>query len=72
MSILNVLVNCPKGTMLPNLLMRLHMLKMHNYYVSCWIGLSEIGPQYVVQVTMNNVANYVYVSGLLMQKYQTL
>jgi hypothetical protein len=34
-TLLNFLVNCPRGTMLLNLLMHLHMLKMHRYYVIC-------------------------------------
>jgi hypothetical protein len=40
-SILNFLVNCPKGTMFIKVLMQVHIQKMHNYYVSCWMALSE-------------------------------
>jgi hypothetical protein len=39
-SILNFLVNVPGGQCLSNLLMHLHMLKMHNYYVIFWITSS--------------------------------
>ena len=34
--------------------------------------IQEIGPQYVVQVITDNVANYVVAGKLLMEKYQTL
>jgi hypothetical protein len=34
--------------------------------------IQEIGSQYVVQVIMDNVANYMVASNLLMEVYQTL
>ena len=40
-SIINFLVNCPRGTILSNLSMHLPMLKMHTYYVICWISFSK-------------------------------
>jgi hypothetical protein len=72
-SILNFLVNCPRGTMFIKFIdasadvkdAQLLCEMLNNF-------IQEIGPQYVVQVITDNAANYVAASKFLMERYQSL
>ena len=66
-SIINFLVNCPRGTIFIKFVDASPYVK--DAHLLCDLldkFIQEIGPQYVVQVIMNNVANYVVVGRMLM------
>ena len=72
-TLLNFLVHCPKGTMF----MRSMDASAHVKDAALLCGLldefiQEIGPQHVVQVIMDNAANYVAAGRMLMARYPTL
>jgi hypothetical protein len=72
-SILNFLVNCPRGTMFIKSIDAFAYVK--DAHLLCELldnFIWEIGPQYVVQVITDNAANYVVAGKLLMERYQTL
>jgi hypothetical protein len=72
-SILNFLVNCPRGTMFIKSIDASAYVKDAQLLCELLDGfIKEIGLQYVVQVIMDNVANYVAAGKLLMERYQTL
>jgi hypothetical protein len=72
-SILKFLVNCPKGTMFINSVDASAYTKYAQLLCDLLDGfIREIGPQYVVQVIMDNDANYVVVGRMLMQRYPSL
>jgi len=73
MSILNFLVNCLRGTMFIKSVDASTYVNDAQLLCELLDGfIWEMGPQYVVQVITNNVANYVVVGWLLMKRYQTL
>jgi hypothetical protein len=72
-SILNFLVNCPRGTMFIKSIDASAYVK--DAQLLCELldnFIQEIGPQYVVQVITDNAANYVVAGKLLMERYQSL
>jgi hypothetical protein len=72
-SILNFLVNCPKGTMFIKSVDASAYTKDAQLLCELLDGfIREIGPQYVVQVIMNNAANYVVAGRMFMQRYPSL
>jgi hypothetical protein len=72
-SILNFFVNCPKGTMFNKSVDASAYTKDAQLLCELLDGfIREIGPQYVVQVITDNVANYVVVGRMLMQRYPSL
>jgi hypothetical protein len=72
-SILNFLVNCPKGTMFIKSVDASAYTKDAQLLCELLDGfIREIGPQYVVQVITDNAANYVVVGRMLMQRYPSL
>jgi hypothetical protein len=72
-SILNFLVSCPKGTMFIKSVDASAYTKDAQLLCELLDGfIREIGPQNVVQVITDNVANYVVVGRMLMQRYPSL
>jgi hypothetical protein len=72
-SILNFLVNCPKGTMFIKSVAASAYTKDAQLLCELLDGfIREIAPQYVVQVITDNVANYVVAGRMLMQRYPSL
>jgi hypothetical protein len=72
-SILNFLVNCPKGTMFIKSVDASAHAKYAQLLCELLDGfIQEIGPQYVVQVITDNAANYVVVGRMLMERYPSL
>jgi hypothetical protein len=72
-SILNFLVNCPKGTMFIKSVDASAYTKDAQLLCELLDGfIREIGLQYVVQVITNNVANYVVAGRMLTQRYPSL
>jgi hypothetical protein len=72
-SILNFLVNCPKGTMFIKSVDASAYTKDAQLLCELLDGfIREIGKRYVVQVIMNNAANYVVVGRMLMEMYPSL
>jgi hypothetical protein len=71
--ILNFLVNCPKGTMFIKSVDASAYTKDAQLLCELLDGfIREIGPQYVVQVIMDNAANYVVAGRMLMERYPSL
>jgi hypothetical protein len=72
-SILNFLVSCPRGTMFIKSVDASAYTKDAQLLCELMDGfIQEIGPQYVLQVVTDNVANYVVAGRLLMERYPTL
>ena len=72
-SILNFLVSCPRGTMFIKSVDASAYTKDAQLLCELLDGvIREIGLQFVVQVIMDNVANYVVARKLLMERYPTL
>jgi hypothetical protein len=72
-SILNFLVNCPKGTMLIKSVDASAYTKDGQLLCELLDGfIREIGLQYVVQVITGNAVNYVVAGRMLMQRYPSL
>jgi hypothetical protein len=72
-SILNFLVNCPKGTMFIKSVDASAYTKDAQLLCELLDGfIREIGLQYVVQVITDNAANYVVAGRMLMQRYPSL
>jgi hypothetical protein len=72
-SILKFLVNCPKGTMFIKSVDAGAYTKYAQLLCELLDGfIREIGPQYVIQVIMDNVSNYVVVGRMLMERYPSL
>jgi hypothetical protein len=72
-SILNFLVNCPKGTMFIKSVDASAYTKDAQLLCDLLDGfIREIGPQYVVQVIADNVANYVVAGRMLLERYPSL
>jgi hypothetical protein len=72
-TLLNFLVNCPRGTMFIKSVDASAHVKDATLLCELLDGfIQEVGPQNVVQVIMNNAANYVVVGRLLMLRYPTL
>jgi hypothetical protein len=72
-SILNFLVNCPKGTMFIKSVDASAYTKDAQLLCELLDGfIREIGPQYVVQVITDNAGNYVAAGRMLMQRYPSL
>ena len=72
-SILNFLVNCPKGTMFIKSVDASAYAKDAIRLCELLDGfIREIGPQYVVQVITDNAANYVAAGRMLMDRYPSL
>jgi hypothetical protein len=72
-SILNFLVKCPKGTMFIKSVDASAYTKDAQFLCELLDGfIREIGPHYVVQVIMDNAANYVASGRILMQRYPSL
>jgi hypothetical protein len=72
-SILNLLVNFPRGAMFIKSIDASAYVK--DAHLLCELldnFIREIGPQYVVQVITDNAANNVAADKLLMERYQTL
>lgn len=72
-SIPNSMVNCPKGTMLIKFIDASAYVK--DAHLLCELldnFIHEIGVQCIVQVIMDNAANYVVVGKLLVDKYKSL
>jgi hypothetical protein len=72
-SILNFLVNCPRGAMFIKSIDASAYVK--DAHLLCELldnFIRKIGPQYVSQVITSNVVNYVVVGKLLMERYRTL
>jgi hypothetical protein len=72
-TLLNFLVNCPKGTMFVKSIDAYAHVK--NASLLCDLLdelIQEVGPQHVVQVITDNVANYGVAGRMLMQRYPTL
>jgi hypothetical protein len=72
-TLLNFLVNCPKGSMFAKSV----DVSAHVKYATLLCDLldefiREVGPQHVVQVITDNAANYVAAGRMLMQRYPTL
>ena len=68
-SILNFLVNCPRGTMFIKSVDASSYVK--DAHLLCDLLdkiIQEIGPQYVVQVITNNATNYVDVVRYFMER----
>jgi hypothetical protein len=72
-SIINFLVNCPKGTMFTKFINAFAYVKDAQLLCELLDRLNrEVGPQYVVQVITNNATNYIATSKLPREIYQTL
>jgi hypothetical protein len=72
-SILNFLVNFPKGTMFIKSVDASAYTKDAQLLFELLDGfIQEIGPKYVVQVITDNAANYVAAGRMLMQRYPSL
>jgi len=72
-TLLNLLVSCPKETMFMKFVDA--SAKIKDERLLCELldtFIKEVGPQSVVQVIMENVANYVVAGRLLMERYPNL
>jgi hypothetical protein len=72
-TLLNFLVNCPKGSMFVKSVDASAHVK--DATLLCDLldeFIREVGPQHVVQVITDNTANYVAAGRMLMQRYPTL
>lgn len=69
-SILNFLVNCPRGTIfIKSIDASAYVKDAHLLFEFLDSFIDEIGPQYVVHFITDNVHNYVAVGRFLMQRY---
>jgi hypothetical protein len=72
-TLLNFLVNCPKGTMFVKFVEASTHVKEESLLCDLLDEfIREVGPQHVVQVITDNVANYLVAGRMLMQSYPTL
>jgi hypothetical protein len=72
-TLLNFLVNCPKGTMFVKSVDASAHVKDASLLCDLLDEfIREVGPQHVVQVITDNAANYVVAGRMLMQRYPTL
>jgi hypothetical protein len=72
-SILNFLVNFPKGTMfIKSVDASAYTKDAHLLWELLDGFIRKIGLQYVVQVIMDNVVNYVVFGRMLMERYTSL
>jgi hypothetical protein len=72
-TLLNFLVNCPKGTMFVKSVDAFAHVKDASLLCDLLDEfIWEVGPQHVVQVITKNIANYVAAGRMLMQRYPTL
>jgi len=72
-SILNFLVNCPKGTIFVKSVDASAYTKYAQLLCELLDGfIRKIGPQCVVQVIIDNVVNYVVARRMIMEKYPSL
>jgi hypothetical protein len=72
-TLLNFLVHCPKGTMFLKSVDASAHVKNVTLLCDLLDGfIKEVGPQHVVQVIMDNAANYVAADRMLMSRYLTM
>jgi hypothetical protein len=72
-TLLNLLVNCPRGTMFVKSVDASTHVKDASLLCDMLDKfIREVGSQHVVQVITNNAANYVVAGRMLMQRYHTL
>jgi hypothetical protein len=72
-TLLNFLVNCPRGTMFVKSVDASAHVKDASLLCDLLDDfIQEMGPQHVVQVIMDSAANYVAASRMLMLRYPTL
>ena len=72
-TLINFLVNCPKGTMFMKFVnASAHIKYAHLLCDFLDVFIQEVGPQHVVQVIMDNAANYVAAGRMLMERHPNL
>ena len=72
-TLINFLVNCPKGTMFMKSVDACAQVKDARLLCDLLdVFLQKVGPQHVVQIITNNGANCVVADRMLMERYPTL
>ena len=72
-SLINFLVNCPKGTMsMKSIDASAHIKDAKLLCDLLDVFILEVGPEHVVQVITDNAANYVVAGKMLMERHLTL